>query len=223
MSLLLLDLDNTLLDRDAAFRRAVTKFLLEYDLPVDDVEWVMDIDASGYLPRADLARALLARYARVGPDPVQAFVDAGAADHVVLEESTRQALRRATAAGWACVIVTNGRVRQQERKIVISGLDAEVAGWVVSEGVGYRKPQREIFAAAADVVGARLDDGGWMVGDAPRHDIAGAVEVGLRSAWLHLGRPWPADLAFQPTYVADDVAAALDHVVRSSPRQRVDR
>lgn len=222
VSLLLLDLDNTLIDRDAAFRQAVTEFLLEYDLPTADVGWVMEADAGGYQPRAALAQALQDRYTGLGPDAVQAFIDRGAADHVTLTEPARAALRRATAAGWTCVIVTNGSVRQQERKIAISGLDAEVAGWVVSEGVGYRKPQPEIFAAAADAVGARLDDGGWMVGDAPRHDIAGAVEVGLRSVWLHLGRSWPADLAFRPTQVADDVTAALDHVVRSNADRSVE-
>ncbi|MFE6622715.1 hypothetical protein [Streptomyces sp. NPDC057740] len=41
MALLLLDLDNTLVDRDAAFRDAVADFLAEHGLPASDLGWVM--------------------------------------------------------------------------------------------------------------------------------------------------------------------------------------
>ena len=56
-----------------------------------------------------------------------------------------RALRRARAAGWAPFVVTNGTVAQQERKLRHTGLDREVAGWVVSEGAGLRKPDPAIF------------------------------------------------------------------------------
>ncbi|MFC8145414.1 hypothetical protein ACFUKV_27270 [Streptomyces paradoxus] len=47
---LLLDLDNTLVDRDAAFRDAVAEFLAEHGLPESDLAWVTGLDASGYTP-----------------------------------------------------------------------------------------------------------------------------------------------------------------------------
>lgn len=55
--------------------------------------------------------------------------------------------------GWSAVIVTNGRVRQQEAKLRNTGLDQLVDGWVVSEKLGHKKPQPEIFTAAAATVG----------------------------------------------------------------------
>ncbi|WP_020577668.1 HAD family hydrolase [Actinopolymorpha alba] len=213
MPLLLVDLDNTLVDRDAAFRAASVEFLTTHGLPTVDVDWIMRVDASGYRPRAVVAQALRERYASLDAGSVQAFIDRGAADFVTLPEATRFALRHAVTAGWTPVVVTNGSVTQQEAKLRISGLASEVAGWVISEGVGVKKPSRAIFDAAAASVGARLEDGGWVIGDAPQADIAGAVGVGLPSVWLHLGRTWPSELPFQPTHVADHLPAALDHIL----------
>ncbi len=216
MPLLLLDLDNTLVDRDAAFREAGEAFLTECGLPDTDLDWLMGQDASGYAARSTVAAAVLRRFPWIDPTAVQTLLDTGAADRVTLPDAHRAALRRAAGYGWTLVVVTNGSVRQQETKLRVSGLDREVAGWVVSEAVGVRKPQREIFAIAAAAVGADLSDGGWHVGDAPLTDIGGAVEAGLLSAWLHHGRPWPPQLAFQPTYVADDLPGALDHIVEAA-------
>ncbi|MEQ7126110.1 HAD family hydrolase [Actinopolymorpha sp. B11F2] len=217
MPLLLLDLDNTLVDRDAAFRFATTDLLATHGLPATDLDWVLELDASGYRPRGVVARGLLDRYPMLAPPLVQGFLDNGAADAVTLAASTRTALRHATALGWTPVIVTNGRVRQQEKKIQVCGLGREVAGWVISEGVGAAKPDAGIFARAAEVVGARLADGGWVVGDSARADIGGAQAIGYPSVWLPLGRIWPAELEYQPTRTADNVSAAI-HLVLDNAR-----
>ena len=47
----------------------------------------------------------------------------------------RLALGDARAAGWVPFVVTNGTVEQQERKLRHTGLDRDVAGWVISEGI----------------------------------------------------------------------------------------
>ncbi|MFI6374662.1 HAD family hydrolase [Streptomyces sp. NPDC050546] len=212
MPLLLLDLDNTLIDRDAAFRGAVTAFLAEYGLPPHDIEWVMTLDASGYTPRQEVARALHGRYG-VDQDAVRSFLDRGAADRVVLDGPTRTALDRAVGAGWTLAIVTNGRTAQQEAKIRNTGLDELAHGWVVSEAVGHKKPAPEIFHAAAATVGASLD-GAWVIGDSPHADIAGAAAIGVPSVWVSAGRPWP-ETALRPTRTSSDAASAIDSVVRT--------
>ncbi|WP_435284108.1 HAD family hydrolase [Streptomyces koelreuteriae] len=214
MPLLLLDLDNTLIDRDAAFRGAVTAFLAEYGLPPQDVEWVMTLDASGYTSRQEVARALYDRYG-IGQDTVRALLDRGVADRVVLDGSTRIALDRAATAGWTLVIVTNGRTAQQEAKIRNTGLDGLTHGWVVSEAVGHKKPAPEIFHAAAATVGASLD-GAWVIGDSAHADIAGAAAIGVPSVWVSAGRAWP-EAALRPTRTSSDAASAIDSVVLTRP------
>jgi putative hydrolase of the HAD superfamily len=84
-------------------------------------------------------------------------------------------------------VVTNGTVAQQTRKLRHTGLDREVAGWVISEGTGLRKPDPRIFRLAAAEAGQSLD-GAWMIGDSAELDITGARNVGLPSVWLRRGR-----------------------------------
>ncbi|KUL22806.1 hydrolase [Streptomyces regalis] len=215
--LLLLDLDNTLVDRDAAFRHAGADFLAEHGLPASDLTWLMASDAGGYAPRHELAAALTDRYGGLVPaTAVRALLDTGAADRIVLAHSARQALGKAQTDGWTCVIVTNGRTVQQEAKIRNTGLDQLVHGWVVSEAVGHKKPEPEIFQAAAAVVGVPLP-GTWVIGDSPHADIAGAHALGLRSVWVTDGRPWTQG-SYEPTHTAHDVASAIDHVIGTRRR-----
>jgi putative hydrolase of the HAD superfamily len=218
MPLLLLDLDNTLVDRDAAFLDAVADFLAGHGLPAADLAWVRTVDAGGYTARHEVAAALARRYGDLVPAAaVRALLDNGAADRVVLADSAREALVTAQSYGWTCVIVTNGRTGQQEAKIRTTGLDRLVRGWVVSEAVGHKKPEPEIFRAAAEAVGVPLA-GAWVIGDSPHADIAGADALGLRSVWVTDGRPW-TEGAFRPTNVADDVASAITHAISAGHRR----
>ncbi|MFG2715194.1 HAD family hydrolase [Streptomyces goshikiensis] len=213
MALLMLDLDNTLVDRDAAFRTAAADFLAAHRLPRGDLDWLMALDASGYAPRPDVALAMADRYGGALPGAaVREFLDGGGADRVVLPEATREALAAAAASGWCCVIVTNGRVAQQEAKIRHAGLDALVHGWTVSEAVGHKKPDAGIFRAAAAAAGTS-PHGAWMIGDSAHADIGGAHALGVRSVWVSAGRPW-TEVSFRPTHTAEDAAGAIRRVGR---------
>lgn len=212
MPLMMLDLDNTLIDRDAAFRSAAADFLAAQQLPGDDLEWLTTADASGYTARSSLVESIVARYGpRVTLEAARALTDHGTADRVVLAEETADALAAARDAGWLLAIVTNGRGPQQLAKIRNTGLDALVDGWVISEDIGVKKPDPVIFAAAAEHVGAGLD-GAWMIGDSPRADIAGAHALGLRSVWIGTG-PWPAETDLRPSHTARDAACAIRYVL----------
>lgn len=229
--LLMIDLDNTLIDRDAAFRGACAAFLAARGLPAADLDALMEADASGYTPRAPLTRWLAERYGSRAPEEaVRALLDGGGADRAVLAPQTREALVRAAAAGWRCVIVTNGETEQQEAKIRRTGLDALVHGWVVSEAAGHKKPAPQIFHAAVAAAvggagavpeasgpaGARPADA-WMIGDSAAADIGGAHGLGIRSVWISpSAATWP-EPAFRPTHTAPDVASAITHVLGAGP------
>ncbi|MFJ4204583.1 HAD family hydrolase [Streptomyces sviceus] len=208
MPLMMIDLDNTLVDRDAAFRAAAAAFLTEHGLPEGDLDWLMSLDASGHTPRREVATALSERY---GGIDTRDFLDRGAADRITLSDPVREALAEARADGWSCVIVTNGRTVQQEAKIRNTGLDRLVGGWVISEAVGHRKPEPQIFHAAAALAGAPLDGGSWMIGDSAPADIRGAQAVGARSVWVSAGRPW-TEQGYRPTLTTPDTASAIRRV-----------
>jgi putative hydrolase of the HAD superfamily len=92
----MLDLDNTLVDRDAAFRDAVAAFLAEHGLPAPDLTWVVAVDAGGYTARPDVAAAMTDRCGDAVPaTAIRALLDHGAAGRVVLTDASRAALDKA--------------------------------------------------------------------------------------------------------------------------------
>ncbi|HVX42888.1 MAG TPA: HAD family hydrolase [Mycobacteriales bacterium] len=213
MPLLLLDLDNTLVDRAAALRRWAGEYVDALGAPPEDVEWLIAADRDGFENREVLAAAIREHF---GLDPtgqaeVLEILRGGLVENLVLDPAVPEKLVAARAAGWIPVAVTNGTVQQQERKLRHTGLDRYLSGWVISEGAGIRKPDARIFQLAAERVG-QATDGAWMIGDSAAADIGGAHNAGLCSIWLHRGRPWP-DLDFTPTALAGSVAEAIATVI----------
>ena len=214
MPLLLLDLDNTLLDRAGAFRSWAQSFLAEIGAPDSDIGWLLSVDADGLTDRWDVADAIRDRYGL--RTPAIDLVDAqneGVAAHTRLDPLIACALRIAGDAGWVPVVVCNGTVRQEDTKIRRTGLDRYVADWVISEEAGVSKPNPRIFALAAQRARMHLR-GAWVVGDGPEADIGGAAAVGLPSVWLHRGRRW-MEPRFAPTRVVDGLIPALAAVLAS--------
>jgi putative hydrolase of the HAD superfamily len=210
--LLLLDLDNTLIDRAEAFRVLAGEVLSRIGAPAVDLDWLVELDGDGTTPRSVVAEAIRARYelAVSVDDLVDALRD-GLVTHSRLDPLIACAVQIVGNAGWVPIVVSNGAMRQQEAKIRMTGLDRYIADWVISEEVGVRKPDPRIFALAAERARMPFRDA-WMVGDCPVSDIGGAVSVGLRTAWLHRGRRW-TESRFAPTVVADGLIAALAAVV----------
>jgi putative hydrolase of the HAD superfamily len=210
--LLLLDLDDTLLDRAGAFREWGRQFLREAGAPDYDLEWLLSIDADGMASEWDLAEALRSRYGlRASPIDIVEAVRYGILEQMRLDPLLACALQIAAGAGWMPVVITNGETEQQEAKLRTTGLDRYLAGWVISEAAGVSKPNPRIFALTAERARARLATT-WMVGDSPEIDIQGAAAVGIRSVWLHRGRVWQ-EPRFAPTCTADSAIAAISAVL----------
>lgn len=209
MPLLLVDLDNTLVDRAGAFRRWATQFAAAHLTGGDDVDWLIAADGDGLTPRDELTARIGDRFGLDNNDQarVQAGLRLGMSSDLRLDSAVTAALLDARDAGWVPFVVTNGATAQQERKLRLTGLDQQVAGWVVSEEAGVRKPDRRIFQLAAQRAGMSLA-GAWMIGDSAAADIAGAHEAGLPSIWLDRSRRWPAEIP-QPTMVAASFPAAV--------------
>jgi putative hydrolase of the HAD superfamily len=210
--LLLLDLDNTLLDRAGAFRTWAREFLGQLGAPASELEWLIASDDDGLTARLTLAEAIRQRYglSLSAIDLVEALHD-GVVAHSRLDPLVACAVQIAGNAGWVPVVVSNGAARQQEAKIRLTGLDRYLADWVISEEVGIGKPDPRIFAIAAER--ARMPmRGAWMIGDSPESDIGGAQAVGIRSVWLHRGRRW-TESRFAPTVSADGPIPALAAVL----------
>ncbi|WP_037605283.1 HAD family hydrolase [Streptacidiphilus rugosus] len=220
--LLLFDLDNTLIDRNLAFRGWAQRFLHDWALPDEDLGWLSTLDCGGYFPRESLMRATVARYGlHVSLEALLRDYADTMIELISCPEPHQEALRRARSAGWTLGIVSNGQTAQQQAKIERTGLAGLVDGWVISEEVACEKPDPRIFRLAADRCGLPTrvtgDEGAWtsttwMVGDHAPADIAGAEVAGLRSVWLDHGRPWP-ELGYRPTLTASGIPEAVTGVL----------
>ena len=213
MPLLLVDLDNTLIDRTGAFARWARKFAAAHGGGAAEVEWLVAADSDGLETRARLAALIAGRSGRDGDGEARVLADLGAGmvSQIIPDGEVAGALRRARSSGWVPFVVTNGTVAQQERKLRHTGLDQEVAGWVISEGAGVRKPDPEIFRLAAARAGQSLA-GAWMIGDSAEADIAGARNAGLPCIWLDRGRQWPLT-GFHPDHTAASFPSAINLIL----------
>jgi HAD superfamily hydrolase (TIGR01549 family) len=205
--LALFDLDNTLIDRDAAFHRWAREYLAVRGAD-DDFGWLVELDASGYCPREVVFAALRERFGDDEPlDQRWARYNERMAQLVTIRPAVLAALDRMRAAGWRVGIVTNGVPRGQLAKVTAVGLLDHVDACVVSGAEGFHKPDVRLFEIASQRCGVSLVDGGWMVGDTRHADIWGGAQAGLRTIWI---RSASAPAGVEPDHVVDDVLAAFE-------------
>ncbi|MFI6903927.1 HAD family hydrolase [Nonomuraea sp. NPDC050394] len=183
--LALFDLDNTLIDLDAAFDVWVREFAAKHGLGRKGAEWLISLDRNGLAHRELFfakvrdrfklpipAVTLWAEYRRRVPQLVRC------------RPEVKEGLTRLRTAGWRVGVITNGTADNQQGKIEQTGLVDLVDGYALSGVEGVRKPDPQLFEIAARRCGLSLKDGGWMIGDSPEADIAGGRAAGLQTIWI---------------------------------------
>jgi len=107
--LVLFDLDNTLLDREAAFAKWASIFVNNHGLSLDAWSVIESADEDGLRPRDqffEVLRASLPIETSVD-DLLDSYHDEYPQCYTVSEE-TLDAIRRLRASGWKVGVVTNG-------------------------------------------------------------------------------------------------------------------
>lgn len=211
--LALFDLDNTLLDRDAAFAKWALLFINFHEL--DHSAWTVieSADEEGLRPRDQFFNLLRTSLSiRASTDELlSAYRDHYPRCYTVGDE-TIDAIRRLRVNGWKVGVVTNGPPSQM-LKIDATNLANEFDAICISSIVGSRKPERGIFEEAARICEVPLN--GWMVGDSPHADIEGGRAAGLATIWMARGRNWDALTLARPdaeaATIVDAVSRILDH------------
>ncbi len=211
-NLVLFDLDNTLLDRERAFRTWSGRFVESYGLDHDAMEVIERLDGDGAAPREEFFTAL--RRAFDIPEGVDALLENYYAEYPAyfsVEPETLAAIRALRLEAVKVGVVTNGPPSQWA-KIEAAGLVDEVDAVCISAVVGAWKPDVAIFEEAARA--CRVPLVGWMVGDSADADVVGGRRAGLKTIWMARGRTWPS-VEFSPDFTVATVPEAVDIIVRS--------
>ena len=213
-SLALFDLDNTLVDRQATYRRWSESFAAMRGLDHEAVDWLCEADDDGFARRIDVFSEACRRFGlRDDPQDLVSGYWSNYVDCYRPDPSVVDSVDRLRQAGWSVGIVTNGGSSQHE-KVARSGLADLVDACCVSEEVGAAKPDSRIFSEALRRCGHTGDPRAvWMVGDTPEADIAGGRQAGFRTAWMHRGREWHVG-EYRPDAEVGSIFEAVELILR---------
>lgn len=212
----LFDLDNTLVDREAAFRAWAAGEVRAHDGDEADLAAIVAADEGGFSRKEDLAAVVRERlgWELTVAETVAAF-RAGIRANIGAYPGVGQALDELRARGEKVAVVTNGVGHQQRGKLSLTGLDRMVDATVVSGEVGVAKPDPRMIVLALEALEAPHASGGsvWMIGDAVHADVAVGQAAGVRTAWISHGRPWSGS-AERPDVVAESTLEAIEEIAR---------
>lgn len=100
-------------------------------------------------------------------------------------------------------ILSNGFGDVQYDKIRLTGLDAYIDEVILSEDVGYNKPNPRIFEIALERMGVTIEQA-MMIGDSWSSDIRGAAAVGMDSIWYNrYALAMPTEEGVKPLHIVE--------------------
>lgn len=198
LTLLAFDLDNTLVDRDAAFCAGVKQWVQRdrrFCTKGEEIlRQITELDAHGYTPRVEFCEGLAAlldvthdKANQVWNDIRIALISSIRPDPVV------NAMLTILAQETDLALISNGASETQWAKLKAAGLEEYFSKVLISEEVGVTKPSSSIFQLLFSD-GRHLRENSLFVGDHPDHDIAGAKNAGMQTCWIRRGRSAPPNL-----------------------------
>jgi putative hydrolase of the HAD superfamily len=179
ISAVLFDLDNTLIDRDRAFRECVESQFTDTTVRAR----LLALDNSGYGNR----EALLSTWSLAAGHRVTALdVGSWIAERLQPQPTLLRSLK-GLSQQFKLGVITNGAGQTQRRKIENAGLNSVIPAdhfWI-SEEIGISKPNPDLFLLAIKKM-RLLPRNCLFVGDQSEMDIAGARAAGLRAVQVSM-------------------------------------
>jgi putative hydrolase of the HAD superfamily len=193
---ILFDIDNTLINRDAALRR----FLVQI-LPQKDAEVILQRDQSGNAVQGThewIAQA----YPVLGDtaDTVAANIRKGIIEALHPDPDVL-ALLECLGRHYALGLVSNGGGSTQRQKLDRAHLEGYLRVIVIEGEAGIAKPEPGIFELALKALDVFPRDV-LFVGDSPTQDIASAGALGLQTCWVSHGATYPDRVSRPDTSVS---------------------
>lgn len=185
---IIFDLDNTLIDRQKAFREMLQRtFSMYYN---DDnyinvlVRDMLEFDKSGAVERIEAFRKLINKYQinEFTAEELSLNWSKESGNVVYLFEDVIVSLKTLRKK-YKLAIVTNGDYTSQKRKLDNINLYELLDYCLISDEIGIRKPDPRIFKYACKKL--KLKESECLyVGDSYSRDIVGALNAGLSAIYV---------------------------------------
>ncbi|CAA6829807.1 MAG: Putative hydrolase of the HAD superfamily [uncultured Aureispira sp.] len=190
------DLDNTLINRNAAFLSCIQAFFDE-NMPIhyfkNEVFEIEKVDQFGYTPRETFVEWFIQYYQPQGWDEASFwnYLHTNISTYIRPISSDLRSLLVNLQKQYKIGLLTNGSVSNQSRKIRQAQLETifPIETIHISQQYHLSKPDRQLFELLLEqsqLQAAQL----LYVGDDPINDIKGAAKVGIKTAWISYKRTW---------------------------------
>ena len=199
---LLVDLDGTLLDDEAAMKAAVQAFYQTHRSSLVDEEISAFAQRWGRASKKHWQRFVNGELTFVGQqrERVREVLSLNFSDEAA--DRAFAPYLNAYEAAWRCfddvapfleatrrwpkLAVTNGARLQQKAKMITTGLIAQIPDLVTPEETGAWKPDPVIFLHALHLLKVWPEEA-MMIGDDSARDIEPATRLGMRTFWVRRG------------------------------------
>lgn len=230
---IMMDIDNTLLDFDAAEHKALLETLQQFSLPCDEaaVSRYHEINSSlwGELNKGKIRRDKLVveRFDRfvkeIGAAAKAAELNRAYTEHLAThadvipgaEEALQELAEVATM-----IAVSNGTESVERGRLKLSGFEKYFDDIFISEAVGVSKPNPKIFQMAMRKLGIEHSDKVLVVGDSLSADIQGGVNAGLDTCWVNMNG-LENESGLTPTYEVKALSELYPIVMEEDELQNV--
>jgi 2-haloacid dehalogenase len=191
----LLDIDNTLLDFDAAEEQGFIKMIQSYDLEYNDEmlsqykkmnRHLWDLLEQGKIGREELLNTRFHEFFRLYDTEISGEEAEGRyrehlGNNSDLIPGAKGTLIKLKQMGKQLYTASNGVYSTQIQRLKNAGIYHLFDGMFISEQVGYEKPSLYFFQHCFNNIQNFEKDKAIMVGDSLSSDIQGAVNVGIDS------------------------------------------
>ena len=230
---IMMDIDNTLLDFDAAERKALLETLQQFSLPCDEaaISRYHEINSSlwGELNKGKIRRDKLVveRFDRfvkeIGAAAKATELNRAYTEHLAThadvipgaEEALQELAEVATM-----IAVSNGTESVERGRLKLSGFEKYFDDIFISEAVGVSKPNPKIFQIAMRKLGIEHSDKVLVVGDSLSADIQGGVNAGLDTCWVNMNG-LENESGLTPTYEVKALSELYPIVMEEDELQNV--
>jgi len=190
MKAVLFDLDGTLLDRNASlndFLQWQANGMLKTDIPNKKkfISRFIELEQNGSVWKDEVYKTLIDEFS-ISTWTSEELLSSYELCFCVFSKPKQgviKAVKILREMGAKLALVSNGKSPFQERNFRALGISEQFDAIIVSEAVGFRKPNKEIFELTCKMLKTEASNA-IFVGDNIKSDIEGANNAGMYSIYI---------------------------------------